>query len=153
MVLDPGTPSAVSVCPLGSDAGPGRFFSTAWSMILQVQRNDRTTSRKYMGLLIQRYWRPVFFFIKPFVDSHDDAKDLAQGFFVSFLERNAISCADRTRGRFRNFLLASVKLYMRQRHRAWFLHGGPAPASYGDIAARLWISEKDVSNHFERSVP
>jgi RNA polymerase sigma-70 factor (ECF subfamily) len=205
--------------PAGSSAGPGHFLSTAWSMILQAQKKDKETSRRYLGLLIQRYWRPVYFFVRHFVGDHEEAKDITQGFFASFLEKDAILYADRGRGRFRNFLAASAKRYMQQRHRAararpdevsivdfgsaahmrsfsgpqgedpasifmknWvkslvetcltrlreecrslgkeaqfevfrarFLHGGAAPASYGDIALRLGISEKDVDNCFGRA--
>lgn len=118
MAVDIGTASGDSAVPFGSRTGAGRFLSTAWSMILDAQSRDRDTSRSYLGLLIQRYWRPVFFFIRHFTGSHEDAKDLTQGFFASFLEKDAILYADRNRGRFRNFLLASVKRYMQQKHRA-----------------------------------
>lgn len=110
------TASGSSGAPLGT--GAGHFLSTVWSVILHAQERDRGTSRRYMGLLIQRYWRPVYFFVRHFTGKHEEAKDITQGFFASFLEKDAILYADRSRGRFRNFLVASAKRYMQQQHRA-----------------------------------
>ncbi|MHC4250346.1 MAG: RNA polymerase sigma factor [Planctomycetota bacterium] len=72
----------------------------------------------HLGLLIERYWRPVYSFIRQFGNSHEDAKDLTQGFFTDFVDRDIVSHADRTRGRFRNFLIASVKRFLAMRYRA-----------------------------------
>jgi RNA polymerase sigma-70 factor (ECF subfamily) len=43
---------------------------------------------------------------------HDASLDLAQGFFAQLLEKNYLRAADRTRGKFRSFLLTSVKNYL-----------------------------------------
>jgi RNA polymerase sigma-70 factor (ECF subfamily) len=103
-----------------SDAtrGSGRFHSTAWSMVIDAQHGTEATSRRSMERLVQRYWRPVFGFVRRWVGDHENAKDTTQGFFAAFLEKGAIAYADRDRGKFRNFLIASVKRYMQQQHRA-----------------------------------
>jgi RNA polymerase sigma-70 factor (ECF subfamily) len=102
----------------GSGAGPDRFLSTAWTEIVKAQTERGEASRRFLGLLIQRYWRPVYHFVRRSGRSHDDAKDLTQGFFARFLEKDALRYADRSRGRFRNFLAASVKRYLAQEHRS-----------------------------------
>jgi RNA polymerase sigma factor (sigma-70 family) len=102
----------------GTAAGPSRFESTAWTMIAHAQEGHTEASRQYLGLLIQRYWRPVYHFLKCMGRSHEDAKDLTQGFFTKFLEKDAIKYADKSRGRFRNFMVGSVKRYVAQEHRA-----------------------------------
>ncbi|HTL55807.1 MAG TPA: hypothetical protein VL361_09015 [Candidatus Limnocylindrales bacterium] len=46
----------------------------------------------------------------------EQAKDLTQGFFESFLERNSVARAVRDRGRFRSFLMTSVENFLRNAH-------------------------------------
>lgn len=46
------------------------------------------------------------------VISPTDAQDLVQGFFASFLEKRAYLKTDREKGKFRSFMLASLKHYM-----------------------------------------
>jgi hypothetical protein len=49
----------------------------------------------------------------------ETAKDLTQGFFEHFLEKNYLRQVDREKGRFRSFLLASGKHFLaNQRDRA-----------------------------------
>lgn len=101
----------------GTTAGPIEFISTAWSVILGAQDSNTDVARRYLHLLIQRYWRPVYFFIRQTGKPHEDAKDLTQGFFTLFLEKDIIAYADRLRGRFRFFLLASIRRYLALEHR------------------------------------
>jgi RNA polymerase sigma-70 factor (ECF subfamily) len=42
----------------------------------------------------------------------DQAQDLTQAFFVAMLDKNYLGDADRERGRFRTFLLSSVKHFL-----------------------------------------
>jgi hypothetical protein len=63
------------------------------------------------------------------------ADDLTQGFFAALLDRGALAAADRDRGRFRGFLLTSVKYYPADqwdRDRARKRGGGDAPISLDD---------------------
>ena len=98
--------------------GPCRFMTTAWTAVLQAQGLDEDVARESMGFLLGRYWRPVYFFIRQKGKGREEAKDLTQEFFTQFLQKNAISYADRSRGRFRTFLLASVCRFLALTHRA-----------------------------------
>jgi RNA polymerase sigma-70 factor (ECF subfamily) len=51
-------------------------------------------------------------FVRRRVGNEALADDLTQGFFAALLERGALAAADRDRGRFRGFLLTSVKYYL-----------------------------------------
>jgi RNA polymerase sigma-70 factor (ECF subfamily) len=42
----------------------------------------------------------------------ESAKDLTQGFFARLLERNYLAQVQREKGRFRSFLLASLKHFL-----------------------------------------
>jgi RNA polymerase sigma-70 factor (ECF subfamily) len=101
----------------GSRTGFVAFDSTAWSVVAGAQAGDRDLQRQCCEYLIERYWPPVYAFVRQRGNAHEDAKDLVQGFFADFLERRIVSYADRRRGRFRSFLLASIKQYMAQQHR------------------------------------
>ena len=65
-----------------------------------------------MATLCQVYWYPVYGYIRRRGYQRDKAEDLTQGFFTQLLEKDYIKTARRDRGRFRSFLLTSVKNYV-----------------------------------------
>ena len=60
-----------------------------------------------LATLCQTYWYPLYAYIRRKGLGCDDAQDLTQGFFAWLLEKNITGKADRERGKFRSFLLAS----------------------------------------------
>src|SRR6202043_2376497 len=59
------------------------------------------------------YWYPLYGFIRRRDGkSPPDAQDLTQGFFLHLLEHKTLSRVDRSRGKFRSFLLASLQNYL-----------------------------------------
>src|SRR6185503_13237851 len=95
-------------------AMPGRseFRTTSWSLILAVASDPTTQAREALSTLCQTYWYPVYAFIRRNGHDPDHAQDLTQGFFALLIEKNYLEDADRRRGRFRSFLLASVKHFL-----------------------------------------
>ena len=65
-----------------------------------------------MNHLIALYWRPVFCFIHSRNHSRDQAADLAQGFFLRFLEKGWIAKYDNAKGKFRTYLLTLLKRFL-----------------------------------------
>jgi RNA polymerase sigma factor (sigma-70 family) len=65
-----------------------------------------------LAALCQAYWRPVHEYILHERNSTDDALDLTQEFFSRLIEKKYSVQADRERGRFRGFLLGSVKHFL-----------------------------------------
>ena len=65
-----------------------------------------------LATLCETYWVPVYAFIRRTGRSSDDAKDLTQAFFARLLEKNFMADARRERGRFRSFLLGSVRHFL-----------------------------------------
>jgi len=62
--------------------------------------------------LCRDYWKPVYCYLRTMGFRNEQAKDLVQGFFTDkVLGRQFVQKADRTRGRFRSFLLRSVRNY------------------------------------------
>jgi tetratricopeptide (TPR) repeat protein len=66
-----------------------------------------------IGLLLDRYWRPVYCYLRHKEYDNEDAKDLTQAFFHEVvLNRNLIQRADQSKGRFRTFLLHALDQYL-----------------------------------------
>ncbi|MFO0828076.1 MAG: hypothetical protein U0572_07990 [Phycisphaerales bacterium] len=67
-----------------------------------------------MSAVIQRYWGPIFAFVRATGQSPQEAVDLTQGFVADvLLGRSLLASADRKRGRFRSLLRQSVVNYVR----------------------------------------
>jgi DNA-directed RNA polymerase specialized sigma24 family protein len=62
-----------------------------------------------LARLCECYWYPLYAYLRSHGHSSDDAQDLTQAFFVHLLEKRGFRQADPARGRFRSFLLASLK--------------------------------------------
>lgn len=72
--------------------------------------------REALTELCQAYWAPVYAYLRRSGEDPDSARDLTQGFFALLLEKGAFRRADPGRGRFRSFLLASLKNYLANEH-------------------------------------
>jgi DNA-directed RNA polymerase specialized sigma24 family protein len=88
------------------------FLTTHWSLIEDVKGcEDR--DRALIGLLLERYWKPVYCYLRRKGYDNEQAKDLTQGFFHAVvLGRDLIERADRSKGRFRTFLLHALNQYL-----------------------------------------
>src|SRR6185436_7074957 len=95
-----------------SRPGSAHFVTTHWSVVLAAQQGDSQQAAETLEKLCRTYWYPLYLFIRR--SGHDDetAKDLTQGFFEQFLEKNYLRQVDREKGKFRSFLLASVKHFL-----------------------------------------
>ena len=65
-----------------------------------------------LARLCETYWPPIYSFIRRRGYPPPDAQDLTQSFFAFFLRTKAYARTDRLRGKFRSFLLASVKNFL-----------------------------------------
>jgi RNA polymerase sigma factor (sigma-70 family) len=66
--------------------------------------------------LCETYWYPLYAFLRGRGRSVEDAQDLTQAFFARVLEKQALRQADPARGRFRSFLLTSLKNFASNEH-------------------------------------
>jgi RNA polymerase sigma-70 factor (ECF subfamily) len=88
------------------------FTTTRWSLVLAAQAGESTQSRRALGELCAAYWFPIYAFVRRQGYSADDASDLTQGYFARLLEKEDLKDVDPRLGRFRSFLLASVKHFL-----------------------------------------
>jgi DNA-directed RNA polymerase specialized sigma24 family protein len=90
----------------------GAFLTTHWSLIENVKKQP-DQDRALIGLLLERYWKPVYCFLRQKGYDNEQAKDLTQGFFHEIvLNLNLFGRADQSKGRFRSFLLYALNQYL-----------------------------------------
>ena len=91
--------------------GGASFVTTRWSLIAACTHGSETADEALAQLCCD-YWPPLYSFVRRRGYSPADAQDLVQGFFAFLLETRVYAKTDRNKGKFRSFLLASLKHYM-----------------------------------------
>src|ERR1041385_1533052 len=100
-------------------ARAGWFATTHWSVVLKAGQTPAQEATEALNKLCRSYWYPLYVFIRRSGHDEEMAKDLTQGFFEQFLAKNYLGHVDPEKGKFRSFLLASVKHFLsNQRDRA-----------------------------------
>src|SRR3954469_3092397 len=90
----------------------GHFVTTRWTVVLSAGRKSSAQSDRALGELCQSYWFPLYAFVRRQGHNKEDAEDLVQAFFARFLEKNYLEGLRAERGKFRAFLLASLKHFL-----------------------------------------
>jgi RNA polymerase sigma-70 factor (ECF subfamily) len=78
-------------------------------------------ARRALEELCQTYWQPLYAFVRYQGYDPDEACDLTQAYFTELLEKDFLKAVHSSAGRFRSFLLASLKNFIshqRERQRA-----------------------------------
>jgi RNA polymerase sigma-70 factor (ECF subfamily) len=88
------------------------FFTTRWTVVLSAGNKASPQSDQALGELCQSYWFPLYTYVRRQGHSKEDAEDLVQAFFSSFLEGNYLAQLKAERGKFRAFLLACLKHFL-----------------------------------------
>jgi len=90
----------------------GTFLTTHWSLIEDVKKHQ-DKDRALVGLLLERYWKPVYCYLRRKGYDNEQAKDLTQGFFHEVvLNRHLVERAESSKGRFRTLLLHALNQYL-----------------------------------------
>ena len=88
------------------------FLTTHWSLIEDVKQ-QKDKDRALVGLLLKRYWKPVYCYLRRKGYDNEQAKDLTQGFLHEVvLNRHLVERADSSKGRFRSLLLHALNQYL-----------------------------------------
>jgi RNA polymerase sigma factor (sigma-70 family) len=96
--------------PKGGD--DERFHTTKWTVVLLSAQSQASGSEQAFAELCQLYWYPLYGFIRHRGYSPEDAQDLTQGFFLHLLEKKTLSRVERSKGKFRSFLLGSLQNFL-----------------------------------------
>lgn len=90
------------------------FTTTHWSLVAVVGADEanRSGARQALEQLCEAYWYPLYSFVRRRGYGAADAQDLTQAFFAKFLAMDGFGTADRSRGRFRSYLLGAMKNFL-----------------------------------------
>jgi RNA polymerase sigma-70 factor (ECF subfamily) len=89
-----------------------RFTTTHWSVVLSAREHDSPQAAAALEKLCRTYWYPLYAYVRRQGHDEPSAKDLTQEFFVRLLHKNRLDHVQREKGRFRSFLLASLKHFL-----------------------------------------
>lgn len=90
----------------------GPMGTTNWSLVIRAGADDSSIAREALGALCEAYWYPVYAMVRRYGHNPTNAEDLTQAYFTRFLEKNWIKEVSPEHGRFRSFLLVSVRNFL-----------------------------------------
>lgn len=93
-----------------------QFRTTQWGLVSLAASNG-PESFDALSELCRNYWYPLYAYLRRSGQTHPAAEDLTQAFFERLLAKPWLERADAARGRFRTFLLTSLKNFVINEHR------------------------------------
>lgn len=103
---------------MAEKTGKGSFPTTDWGLLADARGTSPAAKLAALDILIRRYWKPVFLFLRYTGVMEDSAKDFTQAFFADWIENDAFAKADERKGRFRSFMLTCLKRFVSNERRA-----------------------------------
>jgi RNA polymerase sigma-70 factor (ECF subfamily) len=94
------------------EAQGAMFATTHWSVVLAAGQRDTPQSEAALEQLCRTYWYPLYAYVRRRGHSPEDAQDLTQGYFARLLARDSLAAVHPDRGRFRYFVLATLKRFL-----------------------------------------
>ena len=89
------------------------FAATRWTLVLAAAGgNVSPRAAEAMAELCRIYWYPLYAYVRRRGHDTHEAEDLTQEFFLRLLAKNYLAGVDREKGKFRAFLLASLKHFL-----------------------------------------
>jgi RNA polymerase sigma factor (sigma-70 family) len=107
--------------------GSPQFPTTRWTLVVAAGDPQRKDARSALVSLCENYWYPLYAYLRRRGYAPDQAQDLTQEFFMRVLEGRYLDRADPEKGRFRSFILTSLKFFAadeKDRQRAQKRGGG-----------------------------
>ena len=115
--------------------GSSQFPTTRWTLVVAAGDPHKKEARSALVSLCENYWYPLYAYLRRRGYPTDQAQDLTQQFFVRVLEGRYLDRADPEKGRFRSFILTSLKFFVadeEDRDRAQKRGGGvTVPLEFG----------------------
>ena len=92
--------------------GVRQFVTTHWSVIVRATDDDSEAAQAALSELCQTYWYPLYAYVRRRGRSPEDAQDLTQEFFARLISKKYLGDVDRSKGKFRTFLLIALKRFL-----------------------------------------
>ena len=93
------------------------FPPTQWTLLLKPIQDRSPAAVAALEQLCRSYWKPLYEFVQRRGHDHHAAQDITQEFISTLLRRDDLTKVRREQGRFRSFLLASLRNFLITRHR------------------------------------
>jgi DNA-directed RNA polymerase specialized sigma24 family protein len=90
----------------------GTFPETQWTALLKPLKNRQRTEADTLDRLFRIYRPAIVAFIRARIRNQADAEDLAHDYIARLLKSDELAGMDRSKGRFRSFLIASIKHFL-----------------------------------------
>jgi DNA-directed RNA polymerase specialized sigma24 family protein len=97
---------------VGTPTPVREFQTTIWSEVFRAGKGDDTRAHESLSRLCQAYWYPIYSYVRRRGYALHEAQDLTQGFFSNLLEKRHLQSVDSAKGRFRSFLITSLKWFL-----------------------------------------
>ena len=117
--------------------------TTNWGLVFAARTDHPDRRREALAGLYQLYWYPLYAFVRRRGHSHDEAADLVQAFFVHLIEHEALATVDPALGRFRAFLLVSLRNFLSN------AHDRQQAKRHGGGIRQLSIDAEDTDRRYE----
>ena len=99
--------------------GASPFPETSWTLLARARDLESPDYQASLDRLFRGYWGPVYFYIRRnWAATNEAAKDLTQEYFLRFLEGSFLRDVSAEKGRFRNFVLITLRRFLSKQRRA-----------------------------------
>ena len=125
------------------------FMTTQWTLVRGAAGSSIDRRQLALEQLCSRYWKPLYAFLRRKGHSEHDSQDLVQGFFEQLLSKEFLKSVGQEKGRFRSFMLASIKHYAanaRARAKAEKRGGSATIGSIDFATAEEWYRIEPADN-------
>jgi RNA polymerase sigma-70 factor (ECF subfamily) len=93
-------------------AAPRVFATTHWSVVLAAGQGESAPAQRALEALCRAYWYPIYAYVCRKGYKPEEAQDLTQEFFAQLLAKDHFRLADRSKGKFRGFLLSRLDYFL-----------------------------------------
>lgn len=88
------------------------FATTQWTEVLKAAQPDAPDAQAAFAQLYRSYWHPLYGYVRRRGYPPAEAEDITQAFFLALLEKHRLAGLEREGGKFRAFLLTSLKNHL-----------------------------------------
>lgn len=122
-----------------------QFQTTCWTVVHALSDADADQRQRCLEDLIQRYWPPVYAYLRRNGCSRDLAGETTQAFFSDcVLQRRLFEKAAEGKGRLSSLILHALKNYRIDVHRADVSRGMDLRVPFDVDRLETWLSTDDV---------
>jgi RNA polymerase sigma factor (sigma-70 family) len=97
-------------------AGGQWFEATHWSNVVAASQGESPRRNEALEKLCRTYWEPLYDFVRRMGYEVPEAQDATQSFFEHLLSGNRLQHVSPDKGKFRSFLLASLRNFLADQH-------------------------------------